>query len=205
MLRQGMAVFFIIVGVAALGISIWINQYSKISETTINFQEADTIHKSVYGDADISKLLEQNLRMQEAIFSAQKQSTAAMLKEMNSIQFSSNRQLVSVLILITISILSFILALLIFPRAMKLEKNSIAQLETILWQSWVVDKKQMDKDEFTVQKAAYPVHLCGCSSSGVPVHLCGCQEEAYPVPLCGCSSGYLEECKRIPPNTLCKC
>lgn len=205
-LRKITALVLVLSGIAALGGAVWIAYNFTVPEDTgIHFNEAEAIHKSVYGDTSISKLLEQNLRMQEAIFSAQKEGVGILYRQTQGINISNN-MLIQIVILIGASIFFLMSAFFVYPRKVQLDRNSLAQLEMILWASWVAEKDKGDKEGFTVQESTYPVHLCGCSSeAGVPVHLCGCKSDAYPVPLCGCSDGYLDKCRRVPPVHLCEC
>ena len=177
-----------------------------LPEAVLTFNDADAIHKSVYFDKDISKLLEQNLRMQEAVLAAQKEGFRSIINNERQTQLLTGRIFIYISVLLVFSVFCQIAALLIYPRVVKLDNHTLAQLEMLLWESWVTDKPRGGaNDEFSVQKSAYPVHLCGCSSSGVPVHLCGCSDSAIPVHLCGCSSGYLDSCCHVPPVNLCGC
>lgn len=182
--RRILSIVLMTIGAAALISAGWIALNFTLPETKVSFKDADEIHNSVYGDNSLSKLLEQNLRMQEATFSAQKHGTQSILENIRELQVSSNRIFLSVFILLGFSIFCQVAAFMILPRTVKLHNHSLAQLESIMWESWVADGAKGKDDKFTVQKSAYPVHLCGCSSSGVPVHLCGCGNAAYPVHLC---------------------
>jgi len=204
-IRQTLSIVFVILGLASLGYAAWIGLNSSMPIPQLSFEDADRIHDSVYKDEAIDKLLEQNLRMQEAIFNAQKEGLRSVLKTIGEVQAASSRVLVSLFILVGFSLFCLAGAILIYPRKIKLHNHTLSQMETILWKSWVANNIKDGDDEFTVRKAAYPVTLCGCSDSGVPVHLCGCSNTAVPVHLCGCFGGYLESCNHDLPVHLCKC
>jgi len=186
MLRRVVAIVLIVISGAGINIAGWTGIKFQIPEKTIFFEDADKIHKSVYTDENIQKLLEQNLRMQEAIFSAQKQGIESILQQQHSLNMISDRIILSTVVLIAGSLFCLVLGLLIFPRQIRLNNHTLAQLEMIIWHSMVVDKDKHMNDEFSVKESAYPVHLCGCSSGDLPVHLCGCNQASIPVHLCKC-------------------
>jgi len=118
----------------------WLGLNFKLPETTVSFTDADAIHKSVYFDKDISKLLEQNLRMQEAVFSVQKEGFQSIINNKRQTQIFTNQIFISVSVLLVFSIFCQVTALLIYPRTIKLDNHTLAQLEMLLWESWVIDK-----------------------------------------------------------------
>lgn len=185
--RRLLAGLLMVLALCAFLYAGWLGFNFNLPEAVLSFEDADAIHKSVYFDKDISKLLEQNLRMQEAVLAAQKEGFQGIIKSERQTQLLNGRIFIYVSILLVFSLFCQASALLIYPRVVKLDNHTLAQLEMLLWESWVTDKPQDGAhDEFSVQKSAYPVHLCGCSSSGIPVHLCGCSDSAIPVHLCGC-------------------
>ena len=219
-LKRFLVILFLCIGVLALLAACWVGYVSKLRPPEISFRESDAIRESVYKDQKIDKLLEQNLRMQEALYEAQKQGVQNILNNLQTMQAASNQTVLSVVALLGTSLFFLIAAVLIQPRSLRLHNDSLSQLEALLWEGWVVEKGKTEEsgsDEFTVQESAYPVSLCGCSSSGKPVHLCGCKSSALPVNLCKCGchainlckcyqqEGYLEGCRQAPPVHLCGC
>ena len=184
--RQVVAIVLIFIGSAGILTAGWIGIKFHIPETRVSFEEADNIHKSLYIDGARQWLPEQNLRMQEAIFSLQKQGIELILAQQYTIQTLLNRVILTTVVLLGGSIFCIALAFFIFPHAARVHNHSLAQLEMILWHSMVVDKDKMKDADFSVKESSYPVHLCGCSAAGLPVHLCGCGKADYPVHICTC-------------------
>lgn len=184
--RRLVAIGLIIIAGAGIIIAGWTAVKFHLPEKTIFFEEADKIHKSVYTDKNIEKLLEQNLRMQEAIFAAQKQGIESLIKQQYEININSKKLILTTGVLLAGSIFCLLLGFLIFPKEVRLSNHTLAQLEMILWHGMVMDEDKNMDDEFSVKESAYPVHLCGCSSGDLPVHLCGCNQASIPVHLCKC-------------------
>ena len=178
----------ILIGLSGAGILAagWFGLNFQSPGISISFDEANQFHQSVYRDDDLEKLLEQNLRMQEAIFSAQKQGIEATLQQLHQLQANGQKNVTLLVFLVSGSAFCFLLAFLLVPRTVRIHKDSLGQMETIIWQHMVVDQGTDMKDQYAVKESAYAVHLCGCSDSGVPVSLCGCNQSALPVHLCKC-------------------
>jgi hypothetical protein len=185
-LRQAAAIVLIIISGAGIVTAGWTGLNFQVPEMVVSFEDADKIHKSVYMDNNIQKLLQQNLRMQEAIFSAQKQGIESILQQQQIIEMAARRAVLVSLFLIAGSVFCLALAFFVFPREVRLHKHTLAQMEMLIWHGMVVDNDTNKDDEFAVKESAYPVHLCGCSGAGLPVHLCGCSPAAIPVHLCKC-------------------
>lgn len=185
-LRHLTAIALIIVSGAGIIMAGWSAVQFQLPEKNIFFDDADKIHKSVYTDENIEKLLEQNLRMQEAIFSAQKQGIESIINHQYDLNIHSGKTILITAVFLAGSMFCLVLSFLIFPREITLSNHTLAQLEMILWHGMVIDNDKNKDDEFTVKESAYPVHLCGCSSGDLPVHLCGCNPASIPVHLCKC-------------------
>jgi len=153
-----------------------------------DFGAVEELARSAYTDAEVDRLLEQNLRMQEAILAAQEIGFHAVLDGIGGMQIRLGRDLAQVCLLAFGALFLLLSAQLLRPRAVKLHNHSLAQLEGLLWSSWVARPREGAGGgaEFELRPPTYPVPLCGCSSSGAPVHLCGCDSGDLPVHLCRC-------------------
>ncbi len=90
-LRQGIAVVLILIsGTAILTAGLIVIKF-RIPETVVFFKNADKIYKSVYAGNGFQKTLDQNFKIQKAIFLVQKKGIELMIYQQHNIQTLLNR------------------------------------------------------------------------------------------------------------------
>ncbi len=189
LLRSAIAVVLVVIGLAALVSGALFGFVYERPRYEVAFPETQQMSERFLSSEGVASSSEQMIVLQQAMLSAQREAAAAIVESTRSSQLLLVRTLAGVLTLLGISLFCFLAASRLRVRKVSLDRDTLAQLEMMLWESWVADVggcASEGDDEFTVRRAAYPVHLCSCSSGGGPVSLCECESDAVPVHLCGC-------------------